>query len=363
MIEYSTLIFTLLLLLGIVALTTLAAIGNKLYSNREEDSKQRHLDTLRKHFLLLRDPERKENALTWIAGAMTSRWSELAAEEISQLELPLRLDVLHKLEQAGVVSRLLKDAKSRLKWTRAHALRILGELKLPHSVPALLAALEDKDADVRNVAARSLGRMKIQTAEEALIGLLGKDQFVSARIAAICIEMGPRTAPLLIKTTREGSPKARFWAAKILGEIRDNRAVRSLSDALLDPDPDVRSAATWALGQIADPGSGSIVSSMLRDLVWYVRAHAAEALGKIGDIHYVPALAGALCDRSWWVRKNALEALICLGDVSKPMLFRVLESEDRFARECAAEGLATLGVKDIPDVSRLAAAGRRGAAR
>jgi HEAT repeat protein len=363
MIDYPTLIFTLGLLLCIVALTTAAAIANKIYSNREEDSKHRHLDALRKHFLLLRDPERKEDALAWIARAMTGRWSELAAEEISQLELSLRLDVLHKLEQSGVVTRLLRDAKSRLKWTRAHALRILGELKLPHSVPTLLAALEDRDPDVRNVAARSLGRMKLQTAEEALIGLLGRDQFVSARIAAICIEMGPRTAPLLIKATREGTPKARFWAAKILGEIRDNRAVRSLSDALLDPDPEVRSAATWALGQIADPASGSIVASMLRDLVWYVRAHAAEALGKIGDPYYVSALAGALCDRSWWVRKNALDALVRLGEASKPMLFRVLESEDRFARDCAAEGLAALGVKDLPGTSRLAMAGRREAAR
>ena len=208
MIDYSTLIFTLLLLLGIVALTTAAAIVNKIYSNREEDSKHRHLDSLRKHFLLLRDPERKEDALDWIASAMNRRWSELSAEEISQLELPLRLDVLHKLEQAGVVARVLRDAKSRFKWTRAHALRVLGELKLPHSVPTLLGALEDRDPDVRNVAARSLGRMKLQTAEEALVGLLGKDQFVSARIAAICIEMGPRTAPLLIKATREGNPKA-----------------------------------------------------------------------------------------------------------------------------------------------------------
>jgi HEAT repeat protein len=363
MIDYPTLIFTLGLLLGIVALTTAAAIANKIYSNREEDSKNLYLDRLRKHFLLLRDPERKPEALSAIASFMNGRWSELAAEEISQLELSLRLDVLHALEETGVVARLLRDAKSRLKWTRAHALRILGELKLPHSVPTLLAALEDKDPDVRNVAARSLGRMKLQAAEEALIGLLGKDQFVSARIAAICIEMGPRTAPLLIKTTREGSPKARFWASKILGEIRDPRALRALSDALLDPDPEVRSAATWALGQIADPAAASIVSSMLRDLVWYVRAHAAESLGKIGVSAYVPALAGALCDRSWWVRKNALDALVRIGQPSMPMLFRVLESEDRFARECAAEALAALGVKDLPAVSRLATAGRREASR
>ena len=52
-----------------------------------------------------------------------------------------------------------------------------------------------------------------------------------------------------------------------------------------------------------------------------------------------------------------------IGEPSMPMLFRVLESEDRFARECAAEALAALGVKDLPDVSRLATAGRREASR
>ncbi|MGH7681070.1 MAG: HEAT repeat domain-containing protein, partial [Candidatus Eiseniibacteriota bacterium] len=224
MIDFMTLMITLGLLLGIVALTTLSAVGNKIYTNKEADSKKRFLDQLRKSFLKLRTPEGQREVMPGIVASMLGRWSELAAEEIAQLELPLRLDVLRALEEGGVVARVTKQAKSRFKWTRAHALRILGELKLPASVPTLLQALEDRDADVRNVAARSLGRMKLQAAEEALIGLLGKhDQAVSARIAAICIEMGPRTAPLLIKTLRDGEPKARFWAAKILGEIADPR--------------------------------------------------------------------------------------------------------------------------------------------
>jgi hypothetical protein len=62
--------------------------------------------------------------------------------------------------------------------------------------------------------------MKLQATDEALVALLGRhDQAVSARIAAMCIELGSRTAPLLVRTLSEGSPKARFWAARILGEI------------------------------------------------------------------------------------------------------------------------------------------------
>jgi len=349
MIDYQSLVFTLLLLLAIVALTTVAAILNKIYSNREEDSKQRFLENLRKRFLLLRTPEGQREALPWIARSLSGRWSELAAEEISQLELSLRLDVLRALEESGAVNRHLKGAKSRLKWTRAHALRILGELKLPQSVPTLLGALEDRDPDVRNVAARSLGRMRLQATEEALVALLGKhDQAVSARIAAICIEMGSRTAPLLIKTLRDGSPKARFWAARILGEIRDPRATRSLADALLDTDSDVRSAATWALGHVGDRLTAPLLAPLLHDPIWFVRAHAAESLGKLKDAAYVDALGELLRDRSWWVRKNALDALVALGEPSKDVLLRTLTSDDRFARDSAAEGLSAMGVVPLP---------------
>ena len=348
MIDFKTLMITLGLLLGIVALMTIAAVGNKLYTNREADAKKRFLDQLRKSFLKLRTPEGQREVMPTIVASMSGRWSELAAEEISQLELPLRLDVLRALEESGTVNRVTRQAKSRFKWTRAHALRILGELKLPQSVPTILHALEDKDADVRNVAARSLGRMKLQAAEEALVALLGKhDQSVSARIAATCIEMGPRTAPLLIKTLRDGEPMARFWAARILGEVADPRATRTLCDALLDPEPDVRSAATRALGNVADPATAPLVGPLLQDSVWYVRAHAAEALGKLGNPFFAAALGDALRDSSWWVRKNALDALVRLGEPAKPVLFTALESEDRFARDCAVDALMSLGVTAI----------------
>jgi HEAT repeat protein len=345
MIDFQALLITLGLLLCIVALTTIAAIANKIYSNREEDSKREFLNHFRKQFLLLSIPEERRRALREIGAGVSGRWSQLAAEEVSELELQTRLDVIRALEEQGVVGRFLRDARSPLKWSRAHALRVLGELKVPASVPTLLRSLEDRDPDVRNVAARSLGRMKLQAAEEALVGLLGKhDQSVSARIAAICIEMGPRTAPVLIRTLREGAPKARFWAARILGEIKDGRSTRSLGDALLDPDPDVRSSATWALGNLADRSTAALVEPILRDPVWYVRAHAAQAIGKIGDPALVGSLGLALRDRSWWVRRNAMEALVRIGDPAKPVLTRTLECDDRFARDCAIEALTTLGV-------------------
>jgi HEAT repeat protein len=352
MIDFEILVVTLRLILLVVGLTTVAAVIHKLHARRAAAARKRFLADLKAQFERLAKPETRDAALDWIAAGFAGPWSLVAAEEIAELELTSRLDVIRILEERGLIAKALRRSKSRHKWTRAHAVRVLGELRVPASVPAVLKALEDRDPDVRNVAARALGRMNLQATDEALIALLGRhDQAVSARIAAMCIEIGPRTAPLLIQTLREGSPKARFWAARILGEIREASAATPLGEALQDPEPDVRSAAARALGVIADRATTTLLQTALGDPIWFVRAHAAEALGRIGDPLMANPLARVLGDRSWWVRRNALDALVRLGEAARPALVRALNSEDRFARDCAIEALTLMGVA-VPAASR-----------
>ena len=104
----------------------------------------------------------------------------------------------------------------------------------------------------------------------------------------------------------------------------------------------------WALGHVGDRSTASLLAPLLHDPIWFVRAHAAEALGKLKDTAYVDALGELLRDRSWWVRKNALDALVSLGEPSKDVLLRTLTSEDRFARDSAAEGLSAMGIVPTP---------------
>jgi len=346
MIDFQMLIITLRLVLFIVALTTIAAIAHKLHARRIAASRQRFVDALQEQVARLASPDTRAAALDWFAAGYAGRWALVAAEEINALDVTARLGVLQTLEDRGLIANTLRDAKSRSKWARAHALRVLGEIRVPASVPVVLQALEDRDPDVRNVAARALGRMKLQATDEALVDLLGRhDQAVSARIAAMCIEIGPRTAPLLVRTLGDGSPKARFWAARILGEIKVAPAAPALAEALKDSEPDVRSAAARALGAIAEGSTAPHLEAALRDPIWYVRAHAAEALGKIGNSAMAPPLAEALGDRSWWVRKNAMDALVRLGESARPSLVRALNSDDRFARDCAIEALTLMGAQ------------------
>ena len=344
MIDFHTLSITLLVLLIVVAITTLAAVLSKARAQRMDEARKRAMTDLHAQFSRLGSPERQA-ALTHIASEFRGPWAPQAAEDVGGLEPAQQEEIVRVLEKEGIAEIYLNQAKSGLKWRRIRALHILGQLRLGSAVPVILRALDDRDPDVRNVAARILGGMKLQETEEALIALLGRHEAaVSARIAAICIEIGPRTGPLLISTLEKGNAQARFWAARILGEMKETHAAKALETALADSEPDVRSAAAWALGRIADAAALEILKDALDDPVWYVRAHAAEALGRIGDPSSSTALGEALRDESWWVRRNALDALVRIGHAAKPTLLKALESDDRFAQDCATEALVAMGL-------------------
>jgi HEAT repeat protein len=350
MITFHALLVTLIVLLIVLAAMTLAAITIRIKSKRKDSARQQFLDDLHSQFGRLGMPAERSTALQQIASAFRGPWCLLAAEEVSRLEPGAQAEIVRLLEAEGIIAQILQQAKSPLKWTRVHALSVLGKIRVQAAVPVLLSSLDDTDPDVRSVAVRGLSGMKLQETEEALIALLGRlEPSVSARIAAICIEMGTRTGPLLIHTLEDGNAQARFWAARILGEIKEVRATEPLGKALTDPEPDVRSAAAWALGSIGNRSNLKLLDDALDDPVWYVRAHAAEALGRLGDTTAAARLGEALRDRSWWVRRNALDALVHLGDAARPALLQALESGDRFANDCATEALTTLGVP-IPTV-------------
>src|SRR6185437_1026959 len=107
---------------------------------------------------------------------------------------------------------------------------------------------------------------------------------------------GPMAVPALIEVLADPSrDTARVWAARILGRIRDPRAVEDLISRLHDRDDRLRMAAAEALGIIADPrGLQPVVRATLRDPAPQVRAHAAGAVVGIEGERAVDVLVAAL---------------------------------------------------------------------
>jgi HEAT repeat protein len=281
-----------------------------------------------------------------VAAFLNADSAEHVALALHRLEPQDRRDVIDLFETKGLVSHFIRLVKAGSKWNRAKAARILGELDLPVASAALYRALDDTDPDVRNVAARSLSRLRHPMAQSVLIEALGKhEERVSSRIAAMFIEAGAASVPLLIKNMRNDNWRARFWSAEILGQVGDERSERVLISALSDGSADVRAAATKALGKVGTAASVEHIVPLLKDPEWFVRSHAAWALGRLKAADVIEDLAKGLYDPSWWVRKNALEAMANLGDIAIPALMRTLEGRDRFAKESAQEALQKLGVE------------------
>jgi hypothetical protein len=81
----------------------------------------------------------------------------------------------------------------------------------------------------------------------------------------------------------------------------------------------------------------------LKDPHWLNRKYAAEVLGELKDQRAVEPLVGALIDEVGDVRQRAYDSLIKLGGVSVPSLVPLLVSEEDEIRQSATEIIRKIG--------------------
>lgn len=103
-----------------------------------------------------------------------------------------------------------------------------------------------------------------------------------------------RAVPALCAALEDGEPNVRGRAAGALGQIGDAAALSALSRAQKDPYAYVRSAAAIALGRIGTPAAAAALCRALGDPEREVRRTAAVALGTMAGRRPVPGLHAAL---------------------------------------------------------------------
>jgi len=251
----------------------------------------------------------------------------------------------------------------------------------PATVDALVKALKDPDAGVREAAAESLGRLADARALEGLLAAAGdsdvkvraaalealaaledvrsipvftkalKDSNASVRRAAAealaAMDEAPQTVEPLVSALGDTDVHVRLAAVQGLAARKDKRALAALSGLMKDASPEVRAAAVCALGELQDASALPALTTALKDDNEEVRAQAVRALGSLESPKAIPALIEATKDKSQDVRASAASALAQLHDASSSAvvvnaLKGLLDDSSADVREQAIDALSEI---------------------
>jgi HEAT repeat protein len=261
----------------------------------------------------------------------------------------------HHRQSSGTLTRrkareLVRRARSesRTEWGRSRkvvALARLANAKHPAAPRLLRRALDDADPAVAAAAVRGLGALGGEWAIEQLIEALRRGRVSRSRVASQLERLAPMPGAHLLELVSDDDPAARFWGATLLARY-SGIGEASLIALTRDDDANVRAAAAETLGERGEDSAAPALLALLDDPAWFVRVHAARSTGHVVGAAGAPAIARLLADTRWWVRTAAKDALRSLGRAALPALVPVLSSEDRFARNGAAEVLQDIGVVD-----------------
>lgn len=274
---------------------------------------------------------------------------------------------------------------------RWRAISLLGELRDPRALPALLAALSDRRGTVRPcLAAQSLGALRDPRAVDALIAAVGARDNEDLRLCAIKalgLLRTPRAVPALVDAVeRRDMTVAAAYALARIGDPRGARAVagaarvEALTPWLVEPLGEFGVAETEpALRAIAgtpaqDVATRAAAEAGLWKLSLLVRADRADALlrvlsesrlaarrawaaWRLGDEHIVAAadaLGDALGDADTGVRSAAATALLRLEGASEASLLDHLDAGGAEGRLAVAALGFVGGARSLPALRAVA---------
>ena len=159
-----------------------------------------------------------------------------------------------------------------------------GDAPPADDVEPLLRGLQDPDPAVRDRAARALGDRRDRRAVPALAEAVRCGRGGRGAVWALTqFGADARLAAPLVAALGDRDATARALAAGKLSELGDRSAVPALIAALRDPDDHVREEAARALGLLGDPVAlDALLRALGRDRGAHVREEAALAVGALG---------------------------------------------------------------------------------
>ncbi|MBF0499147.1 MAG: HEAT repeat domain-containing protein [Candidatus Riflebacteria bacterium] len=294
---------------------------------------------------------------------------------------------------------------------RIAALRALREIGDPSVVNKLFEALSQPSEQVRDVIydiLKDFGSHSIPFLMESLSNDFWMGRSLAARALS---EMGSDAVVPLTAALESQDKERRYWAIRILGQMRESGALPEVRKFLIDSDVEIRMATVQALGDFQQPESIPVLIERFLDPAWVVRRETQRTIVRFGetalgplmraldsteeDIRYwalrsigeikpravFPVLVKLLKDRSWNIRKTTADVLARCGEealidltslateadsevrywvlqtlgtigsnISLPLLFRGLEDSSDSIRTASQKALANYGVSILDDL-------------
>jgi len=245
---------------------------------------------------------------------------------------------LSSIGDAQVIPALFPLLKDRDDEVRIAACAAIGKFRDPSTFDEITnVLLDDSKIEVRQAAAKVLGETKHPAAIPFLMEAL-RDSFwwyekeQSAQVLLTAIEnMGQAIVDPLIDALADREVTVRKYAAMVLGNLRDARAIEELGMTVYDLHHEVSQAAAEALAKFGAPAVG-LLSEALHHPEATVREHAVIGLAKIQDARVVPLLIEMLHDPDRVVKKQAILSLVELKDPRAGAPLREI-ANDRADRE------------------------------
>lgn len=171
---------------------------------------------------------------------------------------------------------------------RLRAAKDLGRLGwlARDAMPALVRALDDEEAKVRETAAHAIGGMGPE-ALEALVLMLGHpDKYVRRHAVWALGKLGPLARPALpdlCQSLKDADPRTASGAAQALGNLGADGSdgVSALAEAMRGTNIVLCRLASKALSQIGPPALATLIAH-LQHADPFVRGESALAIGWMG---------------------------------------------------------------------------------
>ena len=233
---------------------------------------------------------------------------------------------MHEIKEQ-LIELLSEAIKSYDDETRRGAAYGLSKIHDPAVIPALTEAMKDNDDMVRSWAVEGLGATKDKTVIPLLVKAMCDDSaYVYYSACTSLKKFDPNDLwDVLKRELMTARPLAKKRIIKLLGELREVRALDFIIDMALDEDAHIRYECVEALRKIGDKKSVEILLKCLDDESKDVKTCSIQALRWMMDERVLAALV-RVCIENEDLRPMAIQAIVDIsGEDVLPVITSALE--------------------------------------